>query len=585
MKFLKENETLNTYKKIFPYVKPYWKRAVLALGLSVPIGCFDAVIAYSLQPYMDAVLVEKSGASPWYIPLLLIVVTTLQGLFNYLAMYMNDWVTGRVSSDLKMKLYEKMMRKGSDFFDTKTSGEALKRFNNDADAACNGLLGSVKLVVSRVCSSISLIGVLIYNSWQLAIIAIVMLGIAMIPLTKVKGRIKSVINKSETGNAVVITSYNEAYNGNKVIKAFNLYNLQHKKFTEQLNEVFRMRMKITQKTGSISPMLHLIAALGIGGAIGYGSYLMQTGAITGGNFVSFITALVMLYTPVKGLGNNVKGMQMSLLAVERVMNNLNAPEYIVDPENAPEFNGIKKVLSFENVHFAYKKGKPVLQDISFEVKKGQTLALVGNSGGGKSTIVSLIPRFYKLNNGAIKIDGINIADYKVDSLREHIAIVLQDNFLFAGTIKENILMGKPNATEKELEAAIESSCLTDFIAGLDKGLDTYIGERGVMLSGGQKQRIAIARAFIKNAPIVILDEATSALDNQSEAIVQQAIENLMKDKTVFVIAHRLSTIQNADKIAVINEGKLVETGSHEELLAIQDGHYKRLYDMQFKMKK
>lgn len=584
MKILTENETLNTYKKMFPYVKPYWKRAVLALSLSVPIGCFDAVIAYSLQPYMDAVLVEKSGASPWYIPLLLIAVTTLQGLFNYLAMYMNDWVTGRVSSDLKMKLYEKMMRKGSDFFDTKTSGEALKRFNNDADAACNGLLGSVKLVVSRVCSSISLIGVLIYNSWQLAIIAIVMLGVAMIPLTKVKGRIKSVINKSETGNAVVITSYNEAYNGNKVIKAFNLYNLQHKKFTEQLNEVFRMRMKITQKTGSISPLLHLIAAIGIGGAIGYGSYLMQTGAITGGNFVSFITALVMLYTPVKGLGNNVKGMQMSLLAVERVMNNLNAPEYIVDPENAPEFNGIKEVLSFENVHFAYKKGKPVLQGISFEVKKGQTLALVGNSGGGKSTIVSLIPRFYKLNNGAIKIDGINIADYKVDSLREHIAIVLQDNFLFAGTIKENILMGKPNATEKELEAAITSSCLTDFIAGLDKGLDTYIGERGVMLSGGQKQRIAIARAFIKNAPIVILDEATSALDNQSEAIVQQAIENLMKDKTVFVIAHRLSTIQNADKIAVINEGQLVETGSHEELLAIKDGHYKRLYDMQFKMK-
>ncbi len=585
MNFLTKNETLNTYWKILPYIRPYWKRAALALGLSVPIGCFDAVIAYSLQPYMDAVLVEKTGASPWYIPLLLVLVTTLQGLFNYMAMYMNDWVTGRVSSDLKMKLYRKMMHKGSNFFDTQTSGEALKRFNNDADLACNGLLGSVKMIVSRVCSSISLVGVLIYNSWQLSIIAITMLAIAMIPLTRVKGRIKSVVNKSETGNAVVITSYNEAYNGNKVIKAFNLYDLQHKKFSEQLNDVFRMRMKITQKTGSISPLLHMIAAIGIGGAIGYGSYLMQNGTITGGNFVSFITALVMLYTPVKGLGNNVKSMQVSLMAVDRVMKNLSAPEYIVDSENAPVFKGINDSLSFEDVHFSYKRGKPVLKGVSFEVKKGETLALVGNSGGGKSTIVSLIPRFYKVNKGVIKIDDVNIAEYQVDSLRDHIAIVLQDNFLFAGTIKENILMGKPDATAEELRAAVENACLTDFIANLDKGLNTYIGERGVLLSGGQKQRIAIARAFIKNAPIVILDEATSALDNQSEAIVQRAIENLMKEKTVFVIAHRLSTIQNADKIAVINEGKLVEMGTHQELLAIKGGQYKKLYDMQFRMKK
>lgn len=271
-----------------------------------------------------------------------------------------------------------------------------------------------------------------------------------------------------------------------------------------------------------------------------------------------------------------------MLALERVMNNLEAKLYIIDKPDALTFEGLKDNISFENVPFEYKKGVPVLKHISFVVNKDETMALVGNSGGGKSTIVNLIPRFYKIKQGKIKIDGIDIADYKIESLRNNISIVLQDNFLFAGTIKENILMGKPNATDKELNTAIQNACLEEFISTLDDGIETYIGERGVMLSGGQKQRIAIARAFIKNAPIVILDEATSALDNKSEAIVQQAIDNLMKDKTVFVIAHRLSTIRNADKIAVINEGQLVELGNHDELMSIKNGQYMALYEMQFK---
>lgn len=582
MNFIKNNETLNNYIKIFPFIKPYWRRALLALGLAIPIGCLDAVIALSLKPYMDVVMVEKNMQSPWYIPLLIVLFTSLQGILNYASTYMNDWVTFKVTNDLKRALYNKLMHKSSAYFDTKTSGDSLKRFNNDADSACKGLLGSIKTIVSRVFSSISLIGVLIYNSWQLSIIAIVMLLLAIVPLSKVKSRIKSVTNQSESENAVIITSYNEAYNGSKVVKAYNLYNIQNKKFSKQLDNLFKLRIKITQRTGTISPLMHVIVSVGIGFAIGYGSHLIQTGEISSGNFVSFITALIMLYTPVKGLGTNVKGMQTSLLALERVMKNLEAKPYIIDKPNALTFENLKNNIEFDNVSFEYKKGVPVLKNISFNVKKGETLALVGNSGGGKSTIVNLIPRFYKIKQGEIKIDGINIADYKIESLRDNISIVLQDNFLFAGTIRENILMGKPSATEEELKDAVQNSCLKEFISTLDDGIETYIGERGVLLSGGQKQRIAIARAFIKDAPIVILDEATSALDNQSEAIVQEAIDNLMKDKTVFVIAHRLSTIQNADKIAVINEGELVELGSHNELMSIENGHYHKLYDMQFK---
>ena len=570
-----------SYTFILPFIKPYLKRAVLALLLAVPIGCLDAVIALSLKPYMDVVMVEKNMSSPWYIPLLIVIFTSIQGLLNYLSTYLNDWVTYKVTNDLKRALYNKLMHKSSFYFDSKTSGDSLKRFNNDADRACSGLLGNIKLIVSRIFSSLSLIFVLIYNSWQLALIAIFILICALIPLSKVKSRIKSVTNKSESNNAMVITSYNEAYNGSKTIKAFNLYNIQNLKFSNQLNNLFKLKIKITQKTGSISPLMHIIVSIGIGFAIGYGSYLVQKGTITSGNFVSFITALIMLYTPIKGLGGNAKNMQSALLALERVEKNMNAKEYIIDKKDSIPLKTLTSSIEFNHVFFEYKKGNPVLKDISFKVNKGETVALVGNSGGGKSTIVNLIPRFYDIKKGSIKIDNIDIKNYTLESLRQNISVVFQDNFLFAGTIKDNILMGKLNATQEELDHAIDNACLREFINELPEGINTYIGEKGVLLSGGQKQRIAIARAFIKNAPIIILDEATSALDNKSEAIVQKAINNLMKDKTVFVIAHRLSTIKNATKILTINEGTLSEQGTHQELMNIPNGKYKTLYEMQF----
>ena len=553
----------------------------MALLLAVPIGCLDAVIALSLKPYMDVVMVEKNMSSPWYIPLLIVIFTSIQGLLNYLSTYLNDWVTYKVTNDLKRALYNKLMHKSSFYFDSKTSGDTLKRFNNDADRACSGLLGNIKLIVSRIFSSLSLIFVLIYNSWQLALIAIFILICALIPLSKVKSRIKSVTNKSESNNAMVITSYNEAYNGSKTIKAFNLYNIQNLKFSNQLNNLFNLKIKITQKTGSISPLMHIIVSIGIGFAIGYGSYLVQKGTITSGNFVSFITALIMLYTPIKGLGGNAKNMQSALLALERVEKNMNAKEYIIDKKDSIPLKTLTSSIEFNHVFFEYKKGNPVLKDISFKINKGETIALVGNSGGGKSTIVNLIPRFYDIKKGSIKIDNIDIKNYTLESLRQNISVVFQDNFLFAGTIKDNILMGKLNATQEELNHAIDNACLREFINELPEGINTYIGEKGILLSGGQKQRIAIARAFIKNAPIIILDEATSALDNKSEAIVQKAIDNLMKDKTVFVIAHRLSTIKNATKILTINEGTLSEQGTHQELMNIPNGKYKTLYEMQF----
>ncbi|DAB18264.1 TPA: ABC transporter [Candidatus Gastranaerophilales bacterium HUM_20] len=566
---------------MMPYVKPYWFRALLAVLICIPIGSLDAVIALSLKPYMDLVMVEKSVNSPWYIPFAIVAFTTLQGFLNYLATYMNTWVGTKITNDLKLDLYKKMLTLETAFFDKKKSGDIVFRFNNDADLACAGLLDNLKTFVSRLFSSLSLVGVLFYNSWQLALIAVFVLGCAFLPLTKIRKRIKDVLDKSIAITASIITSYNESYAGIKTIASYNLDRIQESKFEKILNSLFSFKMKLIQRTSWLSPMMHVIVSVGIGIAIGYGSHLILTDQITSGNFVSFITALIMLYTPIKNLGNNFNAVQFSFLAIERVFDILDSQPKIKDKNNAFELKNINSI-EFKNVNFEYIKDRPVLKNINLNVNSGETIALVGNSGGGKSTIVSLIPRFYDINSGSIRIDGMDIRDLTLRSLRQNIAIVFQDNFLFSGTIRDNIMLGNENASEEDVDKAVKMAYLDDFVSGLTNGLDTQIGERGILLSGGQKQRVAIARAFLKNAPIVILDEATSALDNKAEAIVQKAIENLMQDKTVFVIAHRLSTIQNADKIVVINEGEIVEIGSHEELLKIENGAYRLLYEMQFK---
>lgn len=576
-------EFVKNYKRMWPYIKPYSFRAIMAILICIPIGSLDAVIALALKPYMDIVMVDKSIHSPWYIPLGIVLFTCIQGLLNYLAIYLNTWVGGKITNDLKRDLYRSLLHFETAFFDSRKSGDIIYRFNKDADLACSGLLNNLKTFISRLFSSISLTAVLIYNSWQLSIIAITVLGCAFLPLAKIRDRIKEVMNKSVTAGSKIITIYNETYAGNKTITSYNLENIQMKKFDEVQDNIFNFKIKITQRTSWLSPMMHVIVSIGIGAAIGYGSHLIITKTITSGNFVSFITALIMLYTPIKNLGNNLNDVQFSFMAIDRIFGMLNRKPQILDNPNCIKMQGLNESIEYKNVFFRYSPKLPdVLENINFKVKAGTTTAFVGNSGGGKTTLVNLLPRFYNLESGEILFDGVNIKNFELASLRANIAVVFQDNFLFSGTIKENILLGKPDATEDEIKLSVKMACLEEFVTSLEKGLNTEIGERGIRLSGGQKQRIAIARAFLKNAPIVVLDEATSALDNKAEAVVQKAIDNLMKDKTVFVIAHRLSTIKNADKIIVVNKAHIVEEGTHEELLKIENGAYKSLYEAQFR---
>ena len=575
---------VKNYSKIYPYVKPYWKRALLAVFITVPIGAMDAVIAWSLKPYMDVVMLEQGSTSfkTMYIPLLIILFSSFQSIFNYIATYMNTWVGQKIAQDVKMDLFDKLMHYHASFFDKRNSGDILFRFNKDVDLACSGLLSNLKLFTTRLFSSLSLIAVLFYNSWQLALVAIVVLLGALYPLTTVRRKLKAIMDKSIFSGAAVMTHYNEVFNGNRVVTSYNLYNYQNKRFKETLRSVFSLGMKMIQRTGMMSPLMHFIVSLGIAAVIWLGSYLIVTKQITPGSFVSFITALIMLYNPIKSIGNNFNSVQMALLAMERVFSLLEGNPEIRNKENAKVLTEVKNNIEYKNVCFEYVKGKPILKNVNLNIKCGQTIAFVGNSGGGKTTLVNLLPRFYDIKSGSISIDGNNIKDLDLNSLRDKIAVVFQDNFLFAGTIKDNILLGATDISDKQLNEAIKNACLDEFISSLEKGLDTEIGERGVLLSGGQKQRIAIARAFIKNAPIVILDEATSALDNKSEAVVQQAIDNLMKDRTVFIIAHRLSTVRNADKIVVVNYGEIVEIGTHDELLEKDNSIYGSLYKTQIK---
>lgn len=576
------NMFVKNYKRMWPYIKPVWFRALLTLLLAIPVGSMDALIAWAIKPYTDAVMVQQNLAASWYIPILIVGFTAVQGGLTYVLNYLNTWVGGKITNALKADLFKKLLTFETEFFTSKNSGEILIRFNSNADGACAGLLSNLKSFVQKFFTGLSLTVVLFINSWQLALVTTAILLFAFLPMASLKKRVAPVLNNAMAVLSTLTTKYNETYSGNRTIISYNLQKYQENRYMNVLNKNFDIQIKVFQRTRWLTPVMHIILSVGIALALWFGSHLILTGQLTPGGFVSFLTALILLYQPMKSIGNTYGSVIMSFWAIEVCFEMLDSVPKIVDRIDAIEMPKIHQQIKFEDVSFNYIPDVPVLKHINLTVNRGETIAIVGNSGGGKTTLVNLLPRFYDVTSGAITVDGVDIRNFTLKSLRQNIGVVFQDNFLFDGTIRENIMIGNENATEEQLQRAIKSAYLDGFLKTLKDGLDTQIGERGVLLSGGQRQRVAIARAFLKNAPILVLDEATSALDNKSEAVVQKAIENLMHDKTVFVIAHRLSTIRNASKIIVVNDGQIVESGTHNDLLKVECGAYKMLYDMQFK---
>ena len=582
--------------RILPYITPYWFRITLGFLIAIPLGLLDGVTAFALNPYMDYVVGGKtleftfmntdmsisSIQMAFILPIAVILFAVIQGVLRYLNGYLSGWTSAHITNDVKFDLFKRLVHMHPQFFDENSSGIIISRYMGDPGAASAGIVDNIKTITTSLCGALGLIAVMLYSSWKLAIIGVLVLCIAFLPVALIRKRIKEASNKSMVIGGNITTNINETYSGNKVMAAYGLQDKMYDYFEKQTWDGYNVGMSLYKRSGWMSPLMYLIASCGIATVLGVGTYLINSGQMTAGSFASFVTSLLLLYKPVKTLGNTLTGIQNIFVAMGRVFELFDLKPEIVDSPNAKELQGLNESIKFENVNFEYIPNQPVLKNLNLMVAKNETLAIVGNSGGGKSTLVNLIPRFYDIKSGAIKIDNVDIRDYTIDSLRKNISMVFQDNFLYSGTIKDNIMMGNFNATTEDLMLAIKSAHLQDLIQELPDGLDTMLGERGLTLSGGQRQRVAIARAMLRNAPIVILDEATSALDNESEAIVQKAMDNLMKDRTVFIIAHRLSTIKNADRIAVINEGELVELGTHEELMNIENGQYKALYEMQFK---
>ena len=571
-------------KRIYKYIKPYLFRIILGFLIALPVGALDGVIAYALKPYMDEVLIKKNMLLAYIIPFGIVAFAALQGLLRYLNDYLTNWTGQKVTNDVKLGLFKKLVQMDAKFYDENSSGIILTRYLTDPDTASKGILDNLKALMSSGIGALALIGVMLYNSWELALVGVIVLCIAFLPAAIIRKRIKSASNKTMKIGGNIMTDFNETTQGNKIVASYNLADYQFSKFSKEIRDSFDVNMSLVKRVAWMSPIMYTIASVGIAIVMAFGTYLVLSGRMTSGSLLSFVTSLLLLYKPVKTLGNTLTTLQTIFVSLCRTLELFDIEPDIKDNENAVEIDKIKEGVSLENVCFEYVKDTPVLKNINLSAKVGETVAIVGNSGGGKTTIANLIPRFYDVTSGSVKIDGVDIRDIKIDSLRQHISVVFQDNFLFSGTIRENLLMGNFEASEADIEKVVQAAHLDEFLSEMSDGLDTEIGERGTTLSGGQRQRVAIARAMLKDSPIIILDEATSALDNKSEAVVQKALDNLMQNKTVFVIAHRLSTIKNADKIAVINEGELVELGTHDELLAKENGFYRRLYEMQFAKK-
>lgn len=598
---LKDTKSKNAFryghllKRMFPYIKKVLPRTILLILLAIPLGLLDGVIAFSLRPYMDYVVngnatqvLEFHGYKIYlqafcikYIPYAIVLFALLQGLLRYVCNYLTEWTGNKMSNSLKFDLFKKLTTMDTKFYDINSSGLVLSRFFSDPDQASRNLITTLKTFILSIFELVALVIVLLVNSWKLALIGVGVMGIAMLPIVFIRKKIKAVSNATMVVIGDMTTNFNETFSGNKVITAYNLQENQRNKFESQIQNQFSLAMSLAKRVGWMSPIMYFICSIGVAIVMNCGNHFIMSGEMTAGAFASFITSLLLLYKPTKTLGLTLTLLQNSFVAMARVFELFDLMPEIRNTKNSVQFNGIGSGITFNNVKFEYETGIPVLKGFTLQVKPNETIALVGNSGGGKSTVVNLIPRFYDVIGGSVAINGIDVRDYDMKSLRDNISFVFQDNYLFTGSVKENILMGKYDATDEEIENAVKLAHLDEFMDTLEHGIDTIVGEHGASLSGGQRQRVAIARAIIKNAPIVILDEATSALDNESEAIVQKALDNLMQNKTVFVIAHRLSTIHNADRIAVINEGELVELGTHEELIHKEGGKYRHLYEMQF----
>ena len=538
-----------------------------------------AVSAYLIKPALDDVFISKDARMLRLIPVAVIIVYFLRGLGIYGQEYLMSHVGQNIIRRLRNRLYNHIQDLPLSFFQKEKTGALMSRITNDVNTVKAMVSSVVTGSVRDLFTIIGLTFVIFYQIWQLALFAFIILPVAFYPIAALGKKVRRVSRKCLEAIADMSSFLHETFAGNKIVKAFGMEAYEKKRFYDKTLKLFNLEMKEVKAKALSSPIMEFLGGIGIAFVIWYGGSRVISGIYTTGTFVSFLAAVVMLYDPVKKLSKLNNHLQEGLAATDRIFDIIETKSDIKEDETPVVLRRGPHKVTFDNVSFRYKDVL-VLKNIDLEVKSGEILALVGMSGGGKTSLVNLIPRFYDVSSGSIYIDGIDLRKASVSSLRDQIAIVTQEPILFNDTVRNNIAYGNWNASDKDIEMAARAAYAYDFIQGFPDKFDTILGELGGRLSGGEKQRICIARALIKDAPILILDEATSSLDTESERLVQKALENLMKGRTTFVIAHRLSTIGYANRIIVIIDGRIVEEGKHEELM-VKEGEYCKLYQMQF----
>lgn len=570
---------MRTYFRLLPFLKPYiWPYFVLAMICMLAYGATDGAIPFLVQHVMDDVFGKRDASTLSYLPLLVVGVFAVRGVLNFGQHYLSDYVGLRIINDVRNALNAHLQTLSVAFFYRHPTGTLISRVNNDVGLLRSALTDAIASFLKDSTSLIVLVTVAFLKDWVLASIAFVVFPLSVLPVIRLSKKIKRFTKRGQISSGTLTSVLQETIQGNRIVKAFGMEEYENKRFTDENYRLFKQSLRASRIKSSVAPSMELLASFGIGSVVWYGGWSVIAGGRSQGEFMAFMAAMFLMYQPFKSLTKTYTLVQQGIAGAERVFEILDQRTEVTEKEDARPAQPFRDAIVFHNVDFSYGE-KRVLNNINLTVRAGEMVALVGMSGVGKSTLADLIPRFYDVTAGKITIDGVDVRDLTLRSLRAQIGIVSQHTFLFNDTVRNNIAYGDPARPMADVIRAAKTAHAHEFIEGLANGYDSQIGEMGMQLSGGQRQRIAIARALLKDAPILILDEATSSLDVESERVVQDALETLITTRTTLVIAHRLSTIRKADRIVVIVDGRVVEEGSHDDLMA-RKSEYSRLYSMQ-----
>lgn len=563
------------------YLTPYYSTLSVSVVLMVIAAAMTGAMAKLMEPVIDDVFTAQDQSMLWPVAIAVFLTFAVRGIATYFHSILLSKVSQRIVADIQNDLFSHIMSLDMSFFQEFKTGQLLSRMTSDATVMRSSVTETLLGVFKNSITLVILVGVMFYQDWKLALIALVIFPLVAGFVVKLGRKLRRVSTSAQSELGDLATDLTQAFQGVRHVKAYGMIDHEKSRINNIVERIFKLTYKGLRVSALTTPISEILSGLAIVTIIVYGGYQVIDGESTAGQLFSFITAFMLAYEPMKRLAKLNTIMQVGLSAADRIFTVLDTQSQIKDYKDSKEMKGDGYNITLENISFAYPDGTEALRDVTIEVPEGKTVALVGPSGSGKSTIINLIPRFYEVEKGAIKIGDTDIRDITLKSLRKNMALVSQEVTIFNDTILDNIRYGTPDATVEDVMKAAKDAAAHEFIEGMPDGYNTIVGEQGIKLSGGQRQRVAIARAMLRNAPILLMDEATSALDNQSERLVQNALDRLQKGRTTLVVAHRLSTIINADMIYVLKDGEVVEQGKHQKLLLKKKGVYSKLYGVEF----